>query len=57
MTGSPFDTERALNFSVLANVRPMIGVKPLEQAANAYQRMRSGDVKFRMVLTMQRPDI
>ncbi|SAK92011.1 alcohol dehydrogenase [Caballeronia hypogeia] len=57
MTGSPFDTERALNFSVLADVRPMIEVMPLEQAASAYQRMRSGDVKFRMVLTMQRSDI
>ncbi|SAL81045.1 alcohol dehydrogenase [Caballeronia arvi] len=54
ITGSPFDTARALNFSVLADVRPMIEVMPLEQAADAYQRMRSGDVKFRMVLTMQR---
>jgi D-arabinose 1-dehydrogenase-like Zn-dependent alcohol dehydrogenase len=29
----------------------MIETRPLEQAADAYQRMMSGDVRFRMVLT------
>jgi alcohol dehydrogenase len=54
ITGSPFDSEKALAFSVLADVRPMIEVMPLEKANDAYRRMRSGDVKFRMVLTMRR---
>lgn len=54
ITGTPFESERALAFSVLTDVRPMIEVMPLEKASDAYQRMRSGDVTFRMVLTMGR---
>lgn len=54
ITGSPYDNEKTLNFSVLAGVRPRIERMPLEQAAEAYARMKSGDVKFRMVLTMDR---
>jgi alcohol dehydrogenase len=54
ITGSPYDNEKTLNFSVLAGVRPRIETMPLEQAAEAYRRMKSGDVKFRMVLTMER---
>ena len=52
VTGSPYESERALDFSVLTGVRPRIETMKLERAADAYQRMRSGDVKFRMVLTM-----
>ncbi len=54
ITGSPYENEKTLDFSVLTGVRPMIEVMPLEKANEAYQRMRSGDVKFRMVLTMGR---
>ncbi|WP_028204541.1 alcohol dehydrogenase [Paraburkholderia nodosa] len=54
LTGSPYESEKALDFSVLTGVRPMIEVMPLARANEAYQRMRSGDVKFRMVLTMSR---
>jgi alcohol dehydrogenase len=50
ITGTPFENEKALNFSVLTDVRPMIETMPLERANEAYQRMKSGDVKFRMVL-------
>jgi alcohol dehydrogenase len=57
ITGSPYESERALSFSVLVDVRPKIEVMPLEKAAEAYQRMRSGDVKFRMVLTMQHSNL
>jgi alcohol dehydrogenase len=32
----------------------MIEVMPLAQANEAYQKMKSGDVKFRMVLSMTR---
>ncbi|KAF1060173.1 alcohol dehydrogenase catalytic domain-containing protein [Burkholderia gladioli] len=54
ITGTPHENERTLDFSVLAGVRPRIETLPLEQAALAYQRMRSGEVRFRMVLTMRR---
>jgi len=57
ITGSPYENERTLDFSVLAGVRPGIETMPLERATEAYRRMRSGEVKFRMVLTMgERPD-
>ena len=52
ITGTPYDNEKTLAFSVLAGVRPCIETMPLERAAEAYQRMKSGGVKFRMVLTM-----
>lgn len=52
LTGSPYESERTLDFSVLVGARPMYESLPLERAAEAYQRMKSGAVKFRMVLTM-----
>lgn len=52
ITGSPYENEKALGFSVLAGVRPMIEVMPLEKADEAYRKMKSGKVKFRMVLAM-----
>jgi alcohol dehydrogenase len=56
ITGSPYENERTLDFSVLTGVRPLIETMPLEKAAEAYQRMKSGDVKFRIVLTMKETD-
>jgi D-arabinose 1-dehydrogenase-like Zn-dependent alcohol dehydrogenase len=50
-SGASIDSEDTLNFSALAKVRPMIETMPLEQAAAAYDRMMSGDARFRMVLT------
>lgn len=52
ITGSPFDNEKTLAFSVLADVRPRIETVPLERAVEGFQRMRTGEAKFRMVLTM-----
>ncbi|MBK5567891.1 alcohol dehydrogenase [Ensifer sp. SSB1] len=52
ITGSPFENERTLDFSVLTGVRPRIETMPLERAAEAVQKMRSGEADFRMVLTM-----
>lgn len=52
ITGSPYENERTLDFSVLTGVRPRIETVPLERAEEAYQKMQSGDVRFRMVLTM-----
>jgi len=54
LTGSPFENEKALNFSVLTGVRPLIKTMPLEQAPDAVRRLRSVDATFRMVLTMGR---
>jgi hypothetical protein len=51
-TGTPVDSEDTLHFSELTGVRPMIETYPLEEAAEAYARMMSGDAKFRVVLTM-----
>jgi alcohol dehydrogenase, propanol-preferring len=50
LTGTPIDSEDALQFSVLQNVRPMIETVPLEHAADAYARMMQGKARFRMVL-------
>lgn len=53
VAGTPFESEKALNFSVLAGVRPRIEKVPLEQAFEAYRKMKSGEAKFRMVLIME----
>ena len=53
ITGSPHENERTLDFSVLTGVRPKIETFPLERAAEALEKLKSGDVKFRLVLTMQ----
>lgn len=50
-SGTSKDSEDTLAFSVLADVRPMIETFPLERAAEAYERMMSGDARFRAVLT------
>ncbi|BCH26526.1 hypothetical protein MesoLjLb_63110 [Mesorhizobium sp. L-8-3] len=55
ITGTPYENERTLDFSVLAGVRPQIETMPLEKAFEAYRKMKSSDVKFRMVLTMKEP--
>ena len=47
--GEPGD---AINFSVLTKVIPMVEVFPLEQAAQAYEKMMSAKVHFRSVLKM-----
>jgi len=55
ITGTPYDKEKALGFSVLAGVRPMIETLPLERATEAYQRMKSGQARFRMALAVSDP--
>jgi D-arabinose 1-dehydrogenase-like Zn-dependent alcohol dehydrogenase len=51
-SGTSIDSEDTLRFSARSGVRPMIETMPLERAADAYDRMMSGDARFRMVLTM-----
>jgi alcohol dehydrogenase, propanol-preferring len=50
LAGTAIETEDALAFSVLEDIRPMIETAPLEQAADAYARMMQGKARFRMVL-------
>jgi D-arabinose 1-dehydrogenase-like Zn-dependent alcohol dehydrogenase len=50
-SGHSGDSEDTLDFSALSGVRPMIETYPLEQAEAAYDRMMSGEARFRMVLT------
>jgi D-arabinose 1-dehydrogenase-like Zn-dependent alcohol dehydrogenase len=49
--GTAIESEATMAFSRLAGVAPMIETLPLERAAEAYERMLSGQARFRMVLT------
>ena len=51
-SGTARDSQDTLEFSALSDVHPMIEKFPLERAAEAYQHMHSGKVRFRVVLTM-----
>ena len=50
-SGTSIDSQETLAFSALTGVRPMNEIFPLERAAEAYDRMMSGDARFRVVLT------
>ncbi|HET8979072.1 MAG TPA: alcohol dehydrogenase [Solirubrobacteraceae bacterium] len=50
-SGTSRDSEDTLRFCALSGVRPMIETFPLERAAEAYEKMISGDARFRMVIT------
>lgn len=50
LTGSAIDNEDSLAFSVANDIAPMIEVLPFEQAPQAYERMMSGQARFRVVL-------
>lgn len=50
-SGASIDSQDTLKFSVLSGVRSMNEVYPLERAAEAYDRMMSGNARFRVVLT------
>jgi D-arabinose 1-dehydrogenase-like Zn-dependent alcohol dehydrogenase len=50
-SGTSRDSEDTLAFTVLSGVRPMIETMPLERAAEAYEKMASGQARFRMVIT------
>ena len=51
-SGTARDSQDTLEFSALSGVHPMIEKYPLDQVAEAYEQMRSGKVRFRVVLTM-----
>jgi D-arabinose 1-dehydrogenase-like Zn-dependent alcohol dehydrogenase len=50
-SGTSIDSQDTLSFSVLSGIRSMNEVFPLERAAEAYESMMSGKVRFRAVLT------
>jgi D-arabinose 1-dehydrogenase-like Zn-dependent alcohol dehydrogenase len=50
--GTSKDSEDTLDFSALRGVRPMIEVFPLARVREAYERMMTGKVRFRAVLSM-----
>jgi D-arabinose 1-dehydrogenase-like Zn-dependent alcohol dehydrogenase len=49
-SGTSIDSQDTLSFSALNGVQSMNEVFPLEQAAEAYDRMMSGKARFRVVL-------
>ena len=51
-SGTSRDSEDALAFAALSGVRPMIETFPLANVAEAFERMITGKVRFRAVLTM-----
>jgi D-arabinose 1-dehydrogenase-like Zn-dependent alcohol dehydrogenase len=50
-SGTAIDSQETLAFSVLAGVRSMNEVFPLEKVNEAYEHMMSGKARFRAVLT------
>lgn len=52
ITGTPYEIEKTLGFSVFTDVRALIETFPLEQAQQAYLRMKSGQAQFRVALTV-----
>jgi D-arabinose 1-dehydrogenase-like Zn-dependent alcohol dehydrogenase len=52
-SGTGRDSQDTLEFSALTGVHPMIEKFPLSRVAEAYERMHSGKVRFRVVLTME----
>jgi D-arabinose 1-dehydrogenase-like Zn-dependent alcohol dehydrogenase len=48
--GTSIESEDTLKFSEITGVRPLIEKYPLERAAEAYDRMMSGNARFRVVL-------
>ncbi len=51
-SGHAKDSEETLNFSALSGALPMIETFPLERVSEAYERMITNKVRFRVVLTM-----
>jgi D-arabinose 1-dehydrogenase-like Zn-dependent alcohol dehydrogenase len=51
-SGTSIDSQDTVSFSELSGIRAMTEVYPLEKAAEGYDRMISGDARFRVVLKM-----
>jgi len=53
LTGTSIENEANLQFSATHGVAPMNEVMPFEDAPSAYERMMSGQARFRVVLDVQ----
>jgi D-arabinose 1-dehydrogenase-like Zn-dependent alcohol dehydrogenase len=53
-SGTSIDSQDTLAFSAGTGVRPMTETFPLERASEAFDRMMSGEARFRVVLTTGR---
>jgi D-arabinose 1-dehydrogenase-like Zn-dependent alcohol dehydrogenase len=53
-SGTSIDSQDTLKFSASNNVQSMNEIFPLERVAEAYERMMSGEARFRVVLSMER---
>jgi len=53
LTGSSIQNEDNLAICLARGIRPMIEVLPLAEAPKAYERMMSGQARFRVVLDMR----
>jgi len=53
LTGTPIENEANLQFSATHGISVMTEVLPFEEAPAAYERMMSGEARFRVVLDMQ----
>lgn len=51
--GSPSEMEACLRFSALKGIKPWIETFPLADVAAAQEKLLSGDLRFRAVLTME----
>ena len=51
-SGTARDSQDTLQFSALSDVHPMIEKFPLSRVEEAYERMHSGQVRFRVVIMM-----
>src|SRR5262249_60957878 len=51
-SGHAKDSEETLEFCALTGGRPRVATFPLERVTEAYDRMMTGRVRFRSVLTM-----
>ncbi len=51
-SGTSIDSQDTLAFSARTGVRSMNEIFPLERAAEAYDRMMSGNARFRVVLNI-----
>lgn len=49
--GTARDIEETMHFAALSGVRPMTEARPLAEVDAAYNRMMSGDARYRVVLT------
>ena len=52
-SGTSIDSEDTLLFSQRHQIKSMNEIYPLEQAQAAYERMRSGKARFRVVLRVE----